>query len=189
MLAAVQELIGCLVPPEPGLDCSLAKQLIRGTGPAHAAKYMGMLHSKQCCMLQVHQEAVLAAVQELTGCLVASKPGLDCGLAGQLISRTGPAHAAKYVGVLPTLAADAQDTAGVSDLPRFAWNYLAGALNTGPAGLAKNGEGLKTHLLHSMYAKHGTAASMQDWPEEALLSLSAGTAVVSWLEGRAHCGQ
>ena len=91
------------------------------------------------CWAQVDQGLVLAAVQELIGCLVAPAPGLDCGLAAQLVSRTGPAHAAKYVGVLPTLAADPQDPAGVADLPRFAWNYLAGALHAGPAALANGG--------------------------------------------------
>ena len=32
-------------------------------------------------MLQVYQEAVLASVQVLIGCLVAPKPVLDCSLA------------------------------------------------------------------------------------------------------------
>ena len=52
----------------------------------------------------------------------------------------------RYVGVLPFLADDSQDPAGVKDVPRFLWNFMASALNTGPAPLA-NGELLGLALL------------------------------------------
>ena len=68
-----------------------------------------------------------ASVAELIGCLVAPDPGLDCPLARQLIARTGPQSAPKYVGVLPTLAADPQVT--IRSTPASALCVLFGLLS------------------------------------------------------------
>ena len=121
----------------------------------------------QSSCVQVDQAAVLASVQQLIGCLIAATPALECSLAKGLISRTGPADSPKYVGVLPTLAKDPQDPAGVKDLPRFAWNYLAGALATGAAKLANGASYMTLEARTRLHmAVQGVLARMAKDPQD-----------------------
>ena len=87
---------------------------------------------------QVDAAAVRATVAMLAACLLRSDPGLACPLAQNLTAVAGDLAAPRYVGILRTLAADAQDPDArvVGDVARLVWDFLALRTAAGPARLA-----------------------------------------------------
>lgn len=87
---------------------------------------------------QVDAAAVQATVAMLAACLLRSDPGLACPLARNLTAVAGDPAAPRYVGILRTLAADAQDPDArvMGDVARLLWNFLALRTASGPARLA-----------------------------------------------------
>ncbi|KAK9832610.1 hypothetical protein WJX81_003488 [Elliptochloris bilobata] len=88
--------------------------------------------------LQVDVAAVRATVAMLAACLLRSEPGLACPLAQNLTAVAGDPAAPRYVGILRSLPADAQDPDArvVGDIARVFWNFLALRTAAGPARLA-----------------------------------------------------
>ena len=79
-----------------------------------------------------------ATVAMLAACLLRGDPGLACPLAQNLTTVAGDPAAPRYVGILRTLPAEAQDpdARAVGDVARLIWNFLALRTADGPARLA-----------------------------------------------------
>lgn len=75
----------------------------------------------------VNETFVLETVEELSGCLMTSNPGLYCSLATDLITPSHGQVPSHYVGILRWPTSDPQDPDPNSkkDVERFIWNYLA----------------------------------------------------------------
>jgi nicastrin len=77
--------------------------------------------------LVVNETFVLETVEELSGCLMTSNPGLYCSLSTDLITPAYGPVPSHYVGILRWPTSDPQnpDPNSKKDAERFIWNYLA----------------------------------------------------------------
>lgn len=99
-----------------------------------------------------------ATVAMLAACLLRSDPGLACPLAQNLTAVAGDPAAPRYVGILRTLPANAQDPDArvVGDVARLVWNFLALRTAGGPARLASSARlrlRCALHLPCALYSK------------------------------------
>jgi nicastrin len=75
----------------------------------------------------VNETFVLETVEELSGCLMTSNPGLYCSLSTDVITPAYGPVPSHYVGILRWPTSDPQnpDPNSKKDVERFIWNYLA----------------------------------------------------------------
>lgn len=86
--------------------------------------------------MQVDAAAVRQLVAALTDCLIRKSPGLQCKLAEDMLTVTGPMWTPRYIGVMNAVACDDQDPAQAGEYAQFVWNFLASATSSGAAALA-----------------------------------------------------